>query len=151
VSGAYEGDLIRPLGLITLYAAYAEGELDELLEALPAKEPFDDKRRQWPVGRKLVYAQRLVRALKSQTLAGLTVALAEARELFERRNALVHGRIYAGGRLVSNRRDVPVQSVSPEELVDLAERIFSCKEHINMHRCRSLLPFLAASKIQRDT
>jgi hypothetical protein len=33
--GAFEGDLIRPLGLVTLYAAYAEGEIDELLGALP--------------------------------------------------------------------------------------------------------------------
>ena len=145
MSGAYEGDLIRPLGLVTLYAAYAEGELDELLDTLPGKELFDEKKRQWPVGRKLVYAQRLVRRLKSPSLAGLSAALTEARELFEKRNALVHGRIYAGGRLVSNRLDVPNQQVSPEELVDLAERIFSCKEHINVHRCRSLLPFLAAA------
>jgi hypothetical protein len=146
VIGADEGDLIRPLGLVTLYAAYAEGEVDELLEVLLGKEPFDEEKRQWPVGRKLVYAQRLVRRLKSQSLAGLSAALTEARELFEKRNALVHGRIYAGGRLVSNRIDVPTKSVSPEELVDLAERIFTCKEHINVHRCRSLLPLLAASR-----
>jgi hypothetical protein len=30
---AYEGDLVRPLGFVTLYSAYAEGELDELIES----------------------------------------------------------------------------------------------------------------------
>ena len=150
MSGAFEGDLIRPLGLVTLYAAYAEGEIDELLDALPAREPFDETKRQWPVGRKLAYAQRLVGQLKAESVAGLIATLKEARVLFERRNALVHGRIYGEGRLVSNRPNVPNKRVSPEELVELAERIFSCKEHINMHRQRHLLPLLAASARQRD-
>lgn len=35
----YEGDLIRPLGLVTLYFAYAEAELDLLLEQLESIEP----------------------------------------------------------------------------------------------------------------
>ena len=69
MTGSYEGDLIRPLGLVTLYAAYAEGEIDELLSALPSEKPFDALKREWPVGRKLSYALTLVRKLKSDQLA----------------------------------------------------------------------------------
>jgi hypothetical protein len=142
VTGYFEGDLIRPLGLVTLYAAYAEGEVDQLLAVLPASEPFDDAKRQWPVGRKLEYAEMLVRKLKSETLAGLSASLREARELFLKRNELVHGKLFSGGRLVSNRVGVPEQRISPEELSTLAEKIFSCKEHLNVYRQRHLMPLL---------
>ena len=85
MTGAYDGDLIRPLGLVTLYAAYAEREIDELLRALPSETPFDVSKREWPVGRKLSYALKLVRKLKSNQLAGLTSALREAQTLFSKR------------------------------------------------------------------
>lgn len=63
------------------------------------QQPFDDAKRQWPVGQKLTYAQKLVDHLKAESLVGLSKTLKEARLLFERRNTIVHGRIYASGRL----------------------------------------------------
>jgi len=42
VIATFEEDIIRPLGLLTFYFAYAEGELDELLEVLSVREPFDE-------------------------------------------------------------------------------------------------------------
>ena len=140
--GAFEGDLIRPLGLVTLYAAHAEGEIDELLAALPAPEPFDDAKRQWQVGRKLAYAQLLIRRMNVADLSGLQTTLKDARPLFKQRNELVHGRIFSGGRLFSNRTSVPVQKVSAEDILDLAERLFHWKEQLWMHRCKFLLPLL---------
>jgi len=142
VTGSYEGDLIRPLGLVTLYAAYAEGEIDELLSALPSETPFDASKREWPVGRKLHYALKLVRKLKSDQLAGLTSALREAQTLFSKRNFLVHSQIFAGGRVVSNRRNASIQKVVVDDLVQLAEQIFACKERLWLHRSRHLLPML---------
>ena len=143
MDGAFEGDLIRPLGLVTLYAAYAESEVDELLSVLPGLGPFDDVKRQWPVGRKLAYAQKLVRKLKASDLSGLQASLENAEALFKQRNELVHGRIFSGGRLVSNRTNAQVQHVSAADIVGLAERIYSCKEQLWMHRCRHLLPLLS--------
>lgn len=140
--GAYEGDLIRPLGLVTLYAAYAEGEIDELLSTLPSEKPYDVSRRQKTVGWKLNYALKLVRKLKSDQLVGLTTALEEAKALFSKRNILVHSQIFAGGRVVSNRPDSLIQNVTPEDLVLLAEEIFACKEQLWLHRCKHLLPML---------
>lgn len=147
---SFEGDLIRPLGLVTLYAAYAEGEIDELLVTLPSETPFDGRKRQWPVGRKLNYALKLVRKLKSDQLAGLTSALKEAQTLFSRRNVLIHSQIFSGGRIVSNRTDAPIQKVSAEDLTQLAEQISACKEQIWMHRCRHLLPMLMPQGEQHD-
>ena len=144
MTGAFEGDLIRPLGLVTLNFAYAEGEIDELLSVLPAQEPYDDAKRQWPVGRKLGYAQELVQQLNANSLSGLSATLKEAKPLFERRNTLIHSQIFSGGHVVSNRKGAEPQQVSPEELVQLAEQIFSWKEHLNMHRWRHLMPLLAA-------
>jgi hypothetical protein len=142
--GAFEGDLGRPLGLVTLYAAYAEGEIDELLGSLPAPEPFDDTKRQWQVGRKLAYAQVLIRKMNVSDLSGLRATLKDARPLFKQRNELVHGRLFSGGRLVSNRTNVPVRQVSAEDILELAERIFHWKEQLWMHRCKHLLPLLSA-------
>ena len=143
MNDSYEGDLIRPLGLLTLYAGYAEGEIDELLSALPSETPFDGSKRQWPVGQKLSYALKLVRKLKSDQLVGLTSALKEAQTLFSKRNSLVHSQIFAGGRVVSNRPNSSIQKVAVDDLVQLAEQILACKEQLWMHRCRHLLPMLA--------
>jgi hypothetical protein len=149
MSGAFEGDLIRPLGLVILYASYAEGELDELLAVLLAPSSFDDTKRTWPVGRKLTYALTLVRRLRAESLTSMEATLQQAKVLFERRNALVHGRIFSGGRVVSGRSNIQNQVVSPEDLVLLAEQIFSWKEQISMNRQRYLQPLLAMSKARK--
>jgi hypothetical protein len=141
-SDTFEGDLIRPLGLVTLYFAYAEGELDALLETLSEREPFDDAKRQWPVGRKLGHARQLLRSLGAPELSDLDDCLDEARQLFDRRNTIVHARMFAGGRLESNRRDAPTH-VTPVELTELAQLIFSCKERISVNHGKYLKPLLA--------
>ena len=148
VTASHDGDLIRPLGLVTLYAAYAEGEIDELLRTLPAEEPLDDRKLQWPVGRKLNFALKLVRRLNSDRLVGLSAALKEAQTLFARRNAFVHSQIFSTGRITSNRPDAPIQMVAPEDLTQLAEQLFACKEQLSMHRSRHLRPILSSATEQ---
>jgi hypothetical protein len=135
----FEGDLIRPLGLVALNCGYAEREIDELLNALSYLGPFDPAMRQGTVGQKITLAETLIRdAHQEILLADLLDALAEARRLFEQRNALLHGSLLAGGRLVSHRRGIPDQHVTPEELTHLSESIFACKERIWLERCKHL-------------
>ncbi|MEQ8693871.1 MAG: hypothetical protein RIC85_00890 [Gammaproteobacteria bacterium] len=138
MNGSFDGDLIRPLGLVTLHCAYAEGEIDELLCALLEGDAFDATKRQWPVGQKLALAERLIENLSAEELAPLVEALHHVRGLFERRNVLVHGRLYAGGRLVSGRADVPDQRITEEDLKELAKLVFAAKEKIFVHRCKEL-------------
>src|SRR5262245_30524349 len=130
MNASFDGDLVRPIGLITVYFAYAEAELEELLEALSQFEPLDESQRLGPVGQKLALAQTLVKRLCADELAGLTTTLDEARALFDRRNLLVHSCIFSGGRVVSTRRAVPEQRVTVNELTELAQAIFSWKERL---------------------
>lgn len=143
LSGSFEGDLIRPLGLVTLYFAYAEYEIDLLLLDLFCIEPIGKSQRSWNVGSKLSRARGILRRLEAARLDELAQALVDARLLFERRNQLVHGCILAGGRVLSARPDVQETRTSAEELADLAERIFNCKERISAHRQRDLGPLVA--------
>jgi hypothetical protein len=144
VSGSFEGDIVRPLGLVTLYFGYAETEIDELLESLSVLDPFEESMRQRSVGRKLSHAQNLLDRVRSDELADLKQILHEAAVLFDRRNSLVHNAIYTGTQTVSSRTSGLEQRVTPEALTNLAHEIFSCKEHINAKRQRVLTPMLIA-------
>jgi hypothetical protein len=139
----FEGDLIRPLGLVTLYFAYAEYELDLFLGQLSPIEPFDETKRQWQVGRKLALAEDLVRQLHDGGSTGLEEVFAEARALFERRNLLIHSCVLAGGRVVSSRPNTPEWRTTPKELTELAEQIFTCKERFHVYRWRVIEPLLS--------
>jgi hypothetical protein len=143
LSSSYEGDLIRPLGLVTLYAAYAEGEVELLLETLSAVQPLEKQTHRWPMGQKIGFALDLVAKLNHESVAELIAVLKEADALFAKRNELIHGRLYSGGRLESNCPGVPVRKVTAEELVEFAEQVFNWKERLNVQRCRKLLPLLA--------
>lgn len=148
--GPLEGDPVRPLGFVVLYASYAEGEIDELLTVLLGSSASEDSVRQWPVGRKLRHAQLLVRRMRASELAGLQATLKEAESLFSRRNELVHGRLFGGGRLVSNRLSNASRQVSLQEIVGLAEELFNCKERLWIARCRNVVPLLHARCSQND-
>ena len=143
MSGAFEGDLIRPLGLVTLYFAYAEYELDLFLQHLSPIEPFAEAERQWQVGRKLALAESLVQRLHHDGGPGQADLFAEARGLFDLRNRLVHSCVFAGGRVVSSRPGVPEWRTSPRELEELAERIFAWKERLHVYRYRAIEPLLS--------
>ena len=144
MSGTYEGDIIRPLGLVTLYSGYAELEIDSLLESLLGFGKLDDQVLRWPVGRKLVKAREIIDSLCSEKLNELRQKLDEAIALFDRRNALVHGAIFGGTSVVKSRVSGREQLVSPDALTSLAKEIFSVKEHINANRQRILEPILAS-------
>ena len=144
MSGTYEGDIIRPLGLVTLYSGYAELEIDGLLESLSDFGKLDDQVLRWPVGQKLVKAREVLVSLSSEKLDALRRDLDEAVVLFERRNTLVHSAIFAGTSVVQSRVTGREQAVTPNALTSLAEEIFSVKERINADRQRTLEPILAA-------
>ena len=143
MTSVYEGDIIRPLGLVTLHAGYAELEIDSLLESLSPMSEFDDQKRKWPVGQKIGYARKLVGGLHSDRLSELEKVLAEATELFDRRNALVHSAIFSSTSVVSSRVSGREQPISPEALTDLANDIFEMKEQIAVKRQKLLQPVLA--------
>ncbi len=61
---SFEGDLIRPLGLVTLYFGYAEFEVDALLDALVGVGLAVDMSRNASLGQKLAAVRDGKRLLK---------------------------------------------------------------------------------------
>jgi hypothetical protein len=138
----YEGDAVRPLGLGTLNAAYAEQEIDELLSALGEIDCYDDRKRQWPVGRRLEHAKSLVAGLNGSELVQLLDLIDEAAKLFDRRNALVHNAIYSGTKVVVSRVSGSEQSVSADALTELATLLSNFRHRLRSLRQRIFKPWL---------
>jgi hypothetical protein len=144
VSGTYEGDMIRPLGLMTLYFGYAEYELDIFLERLGIAGLIPGSWSQRPIGQKLTLLTDALRNLDDGIQPSLNALLVEVHHLLERRNALIHSCIVAGGRVMSGRIGVQPQGTSADELTSLAERIFTWKEQLSAYRWRQVEPLLEA-------
>ena len=103
MNGSFEGDLIRPLGLVTMNFGLAEYELDAFIESLASLCLVPKSWRQRPLGQNLQLLAEPIRGLDPSIHPMLDTLLAEARQLLERRNMLIHGCLLAGGRIISGR------------------------------------------------
>lgn len=142
MNGSFEGDMIRPLGLVTLKFGYAEYELDSFIERLVCVGLVPDSWRQRPIGQKLSLLSKAIRTLDDSLWPRLDGLLEEARQLLDRRNTHVHGCILAKGRIVSGRSNAKEQSTSVEDLDSLAEAISDWKEQLWSFRWRQVEPIL---------
>ena len=129
-----DGDIVRGLGFVTMYAAWVEEDVDDLLRMMDPLDPFDEPKQRWQISRKLGHAADLVRTLNSEELAGLPEALEGAIELFDRRNQFVHGRIYAGHDRVDyiqgGRPNSPTVPINSAELYELANEMWDYRGHL---------------------
>jgi hypothetical protein len=144
VNGAFEGDMVRPLGLVTLNFGYAEYELDSFIERLSSVGLAPVSWSQRPIGQKLLVLTEAIRTLDESAHPQLDTLLDEARQLLDRRNVLIHGCLLAGGRIASGRTGVKERFTSVEDLNSLAEAIFNWKERLWSYRCRHVEPLLEA-------
>lgn len=130
---ADDSDMVRGLGFVTMYAAWVEEDVDDLLRMLDPVEPFDEKKQRWQISRKLKHAAELVRKLESDELKGLPEALEGAIALFERRNEFVHGRIYSGHDRIDyiqgGRPNAPTNPITSPELYALANELWDYRGH----------------------
>ena len=121
-----DGDIIRGLGFVTLYSAYLEEQIDELLSLLSVIEKFDDKKRRWAISRKIKQAKNLIKSLNTPIFDELFSDLTYCKELFEKRNEVIHGRIYGNFNipdiLKSGRPNVPQRNITDSELYDIANK-----------------------------
>ena len=129
-----DGDIVRGLGFVSMYSAWVEEDVDDLLRIMSSVEPFDEKKQRWPISRKLKNAADLVRSINSSELDGLPEALEYAISLFERRNELVHGRIYAGHDNIdyvqSGRPNIPTRAITSAELYELANEFWEYRGNL---------------------
>jgi hypothetical protein len=134
-----DGDLIRGLGFVALYAAYLEEAINECLDVFLANDATSDERlyrRQ--MSRKIDYIQKCLRGLEPlrDELVGLPAILQAISELLEERNLIIHGRIYAipgfGDVRIAGRRGVPEIPATSVELYSLANDLNSaCSPLLN--------------------
>lgn len=132
---ADDGDPIRGVGLVTIYAAYLEEQIDQLLTQLEVLERFSNQEQRWPISRKLAKAKRLVAQLSFEYRDAMLNDLDACSERFQWRNEVVHGRIYGGANdrpdtLKSGRPNVPDRPVDSAELYQLANDLDALRASI---------------------
>jgi len=144
-----DGDIVRGLGFTTLYAAYMEEAIDECRVALMKRDPAPPKGiEKWPISRRVEYLQeRLSQFLPlPQELAGLPTCLDFVSDLLERRNEVIHGRIYgslqgAKDELRPGRPSGSSRPITSAELYVLANEMFATLDTLN-HASMSAIPRL---------
>lgn len=118
-----DGDLIKGLGFVCLYAAYLEEAIDECVEAF--REVCQPPRPKAPASIKLDFC---VEQARHQGVSSMIAeCLDRAKSLLEKRNDVVHGRIYAQVRgpdlRKSGRLGVRNRDITSAELYELATEL----------------------------
>jgi len=131
-----DGDIIKGLGYVTLYSAYLEEQIDQLLFCLhPFVVAFDEEKQRWPVSKKIKHAIKNIDKLDFERRNDLKEDLNICRQLFENRNELIHGRIYAdidssNITLKPGRPNTPEKFITSTELFTLANELFNIASEI---------------------
>jgi len=119
-----DGEIVRGLGFVALYSAYLEEQIDNLLFMLRPVEDFTEEEQRWPVSRKIGKAKAVAGKFDFEGRDKLIEVLDEAKGAFEKRNKIVHGRIYANfdrpDTLKSGRPNTADREIASAELYELA-------------------------------
>jgi hypothetical protein len=122
-----DGDIVRGLGFVALYAAYLEEQIENLLIMLAPVEAYDEEKQRWPISRKIKHAIKVLGRLDVAEFPDFATDLRTCLDLFEDRNELIHGRIYANfdrpDTLKSGRPNTPDREVKSDELYKLANEV----------------------------
>lgn len=134
-----DNDIVRGLGFVALYSAYLEEQIDNLLFMLGEVEKFTGEEQRWPVSRKINKAKAIASKFNFESRDELIANLDVAKDAFEERNKIVHGRIYSNfdrhDTLKSGRPNTPDRAVDPAELYDLANHFDTLRGEI----CRPMI------------
>jgi len=132
-----DGDnIIKGLGKVTLHSAYLEEQIDKLLFCLhPFVVKFDEKKQRWPVRKKINLIIKNIDKLDFERCNDLKEDLNICCELFETRNELIHGRIYApigssNITLEPGRPNTPEKFITSTELFTLATNLVDIASEI---------------------
>jgi hypothetical protein len=148
MSGSYEGDLIRPLGLVTLNFGYAEGQVNFLLILLRENGLDIKVSSTASFGQRISKVTSTINQLDCASSSEVINILAESKALLERRNSLIHACIFTKGRVVPTDNKVQQYHITPRELTDLANQVFDWKERLDAAVQRRLIPELKMLKKQ---
>lgn len=129
-----DGDLIKGLGFICLYAAYLEEAIDDVFKAVIALDgEVDPKMDRWQISRKLKHINQSMKAWDDLTeeLSRFMNCIEPIGDLLERRNIIIHGRIYAdpktGDVLKPARFGFPEIPAKSSDMYELANELFAAR------------------------
>jgi hypothetical protein len=127
-----DGDLIRGLGFVALYAAYLEEAVDECLKVVASCDSErNDRLYRRSTSQKIKYILQQLRKREplSDELVLLPQVLKDIGDLLKQRNTVIHGRVYAvpniGDVRISGRLGVPETPANSAELYALANELSS--------------------------
>ena len=131
-----DGDAIKGIGYIAIYAANLESDIDECLRLLPTGVALGVALR-WQTSRKIRFIRDWSLTLNPMPgeLAYLPNHLDHVGDLMEERNQVIHGRLLANletGELVreSGRQGVPNIQVTSGDMYRLANDLFAAMDGI---------------------
>lgn len=120
-----DGDIVKALGYVSLYGSYLEEQIEDLVKLL---EPIKKYKKGFQISDKIIHARKAIRLLSAEDFQDLLNDLCTCLEIFQDRNELLHGRIYAGlnrpDTLKSNEPDVFDRPVTSFELYRLANEMY---------------------------
>lgn len=129
-----DNDVIRGLGLVTLYAAYLEEQIDSLRAMVGEIEKIDNREQWWPISKRIEKVRQILVSVDFEDRDRLIFHLDLALVLFQQRNDVIHGRIYANferqDTLRSGRKNVPDRFINAAELYELAEKFNTIRGEI---------------------
>jgi len=125
-----DGDVIKGVGYVAIYAAYVEEQIDTLLGSLDRVMTVDEKLKRGQTSSKIKAIKKRLRKLDPVAFEYLLNDLDTCTALLEARHEIMHGRIYGqldGPDILHpgrpNQQKRPVTSI---ELYDLANQLSSC-------------------------
>jgi hypothetical protein len=127
-----DGCLIRGLGYVALYAAYLEEAIEDIFFAVAKMEKEQNPKMDlWPISQKLKYIDKRIKEwpdLPSE-LRAFCKYIEILLNIFEKRNLLIHGRIYAdkktGDTLKPARKGHEAVPAVSAEFYELANQLFA--------------------------
>lgn len=134
-----DGDIVRGLGYVTLYAAYVEEAVEECVAVLAAVDqapPNNLNKR--PISERIAYIEERLKGFGQLTeeMAQMPDLLIGVRDLLRWRNEIIHGRIYGGlqgaqDELRPSRADRSLRPITSEELYSLANQMMAAVPSLN--------------------
>lgn len=145
-------DIVKSLGYLALYAAYAEEAIDECISTLQRYQTDSPKNlSKFPTKQKINYIQEQINLKPvTQELQHFPSLLEHLIELFEERNKIIHGRIYGSLQgeadiLRPGRPSGTEREITSGELIDLANQFFSALNPLNQAAFHSFHRYLSNS------
>lgn len=122
-----DDDLVRGVGFVTIYSAFLEGVINELLSRLSVIEDFSEKIQREPISSRVGRAKKIIASIKDPAVSEICELLDLCSKHFEWRNEIVHSLIkspdYHVENLQSLRPNVPARKVDPKEMYMLANNL----------------------------